>query len=609
MSNVMKSLVNIQKTQQLGLIRFLCNYGKEIGRPIGQDLLMQDLKSAGSAHNVLDMVASHYSIMNSKHSMQALRTIFELQKNERNGVSMKSVLKHPNFVKLCKKLKSHSGHIELNETIEALKVLTFLGAPSDSIINQILLQLIRQNINFLSLNHIMFLDFLLGQYKSTPLVDALKIALPMVFEINLPIKMERNNLTQLTECLYYASRTKLNKNSVQLIVDSLCRYNDTYDPKNAKSIIWSITDLPEDDLFKPLLEKAINSLSVDLERISYGEIDSTLSRMILKYSAKYPFYYNEVFLDSCVNYVIDNDLGLEKSLCFLRKFIRVNHWNKYLLDYTCKKIIEDPKFFKSEVGNVYALVCSMCLTDYRPKEWESVKEIIKGIKNMPNNCKRDVLWMRFGAALCLLDIYKLDVLSKCLNETYLDSLFKKKVFMSDIEHFLTIWYSLDLYKQDFLDLLPDKYNLKFLHSKMWYITEFPLKGALEKGVGGQEYVLTNVKSKIGHQIDHAILFRKGGFPVAVQNENVEFIEDISIPEDHQLVCIFYLKPICYTINKNMLREGIRFSLNYLEQKGYPTISINGENWHELEDFEKIPYIMQNIKTKVESDSISQSVNC
>lgn len=46
-----------------------------------QDLLMEKLKKAPTTESVLDQVASHCSIMNSKHLIQALRTLFTLQKH------------------------------------------------------------------------------------------------------------------------------------------------------------------------------------------------------------------------------------------------------------------------------------------------------------------------------------------------------------------------------------------------------------------------------------------------------------------------------------------------------------------------------------------------
>ncbi|GJQ66491.1 hypothetical protein Trydic_g4484 [Trypoxylus dichotomus] len=107
------------------------------------DLLINNLKNAKSVPAVLELVKTHNNIMSASHTLQALRTIFTLQKHGKSGLSTSQILKHSDFEKICSQLKYHAGAIELNETIEALKVMSFVGVSSDSAIYQILLQLLR----------------------------------------------------------------------------------------------------------------------------------------------------------------------------------------------------------------------------------------------------------------------------------------------------------------------------------------------------------------------------------------------------------------------------------------------------------------------------------
>lgn len=46
------------------------------------DLLMQNLRSASDTTDVLYNVQQHHAIMNNIHIMQALQTIFQLQKSQ-----------------------------------------------------------------------------------------------------------------------------------------------------------------------------------------------------------------------------------------------------------------------------------------------------------------------------------------------------------------------------------------------------------------------------------------------------------------------------------------------------------------------------------------------
>lgn len=213
--------------------------------------------------------------------------------------------------------------IELNETIEALKVVSYVGVSSNSTIVQVLLQLIRQNINHLTLHQIIFLDFLLTHFKSSPLVDALKIALPLVFEIQLPAKMSRDNMEHIAEYLQYISKRPVSEQCIELIIATGIKCQEPMNARTAKSIIWSLCELEPDIFFEPLLQKAINAMVVDIEILNYNEIETSLAKLIQRYSARHQYYYNEILYDLCGDYVVEQDLGFEKAAFMLKKFSQV----------------------------------------------------------------------------------------------------------------------------------------------------------------------------------------------------------------------------------------------------------------------------------------------
>ncbi|KAJ8924042.1 hypothetical protein NQ315_006819 [Exocentrus adspersus] len=607
MSQAIKIISNLAVPHytKYGIIRHLC-FNKELVKSTsltpGPDFLLQNLKNASSPKTVLKLVNEHYNILNSKHIMQALRSLFDLQKDRSSEVSAKDIIRHPDFERICRKLKSQSGVIELNETIEALKIVSYVGVPSNSTIVQVLLQLIRQNINSLNLPHIMFLDFLLQHFKSSPLVDALKIALPIVFEIQLPIKMDREDASHLAEYLHFASKTRLGDATIDTIVKALYNLNEQFDAKTARSIIWSICDMEPNDVFEPLINKAVNDLIVNIDNVPYSDLETTLGKMVRMYSKRYPFYYNEVFADTCANYIIDHDLGFENATHLLRKLGRVTHINKYLLDYVSKKAQEDHSCVEyADAVMIYSIAISTSLCNYRPVHWENLKSLIIKKKSLASTDRRQIIWIRFAASLCLLDIYKIDVLTKALNPGYLDSLFKKG-YMSDFENYFTIWYSIKLNRPELCDILPDKFNPEKVIHNMRDIPDFPLEASLQKGLGAEQYVTTNLVSKKGYIVDHAILFRKGGYPVAINNEEKpRFVEDIETNADNELLLIMALRPIHYTINTKVLKESMSLAIKILEMDGHSVLPINLEAWESLSEFEKIPYLMQQIRSKLDSD--------
>lgn len=232
-------------------------------------------------------------------------------------------MKHPDFGKLCSHLRSQIGLLEVRDTIESLKVMSFMGVSSNGTIVQVLLQILRHKVNELSLQQIIFVDFILNQMKPSPISDALLIALPIVFEIQLPIKMDRDNIFQLVDCLQYISKKKVSEKCVETVVNSILKCPAEIDAKLAVGIIWSITDMKADEFFEPLLNMALEHLIPSMNTLPFNEIETTLGKLVNKFTPKLTFYYNERYFDKCAMYVIDKDLGLESATFVLRKFNKI----------------------------------------------------------------------------------------------------------------------------------------------------------------------------------------------------------------------------------------------------------------------------------------------
>jgi len=65
---------------------------------------------------------------------------------------------------------------------------------------------------------------------------------------------------------------------------------------------------------------------------------------------------------------------------------------------------------------------------------------------------------------------------------------------------------------------------------------------------------------------------------------------------------------CYAINCQRLRSVPSLTLRTLEALGHYVVPVSLQQWVNLPDYEKIPYLMQNIKIKCESfDSNEASI--
>lgn len=234
------------------------------------------------------------------------------------------IVNNPDFIKLCRRLKSQARSITINDTIQALKTISFVGVPASSTIIQVLLQLVRQGVNDLSLQQIIFLEFMMRNFDRNPLVDALRIAFPLVFEAQLSLKMDRDDVTSLAELLQYACKKHLSDSSVNIIIECLEKLSEDINVKTAKSVVWSLCELRRPlPSYHALSIHCWNVITENIEQCSYTEIDDFLGLMVKKVGQKQTHFYHEGFADSCARYVVAKDCGFEEGTWILRKLTRL----------------------------------------------------------------------------------------------------------------------------------------------------------------------------------------------------------------------------------------------------------------------------------------------
>lgn len=190
-----------------------------------------------------------------------------------------------------------------------------------------LLHLVRSQINDISLSQIIFLEFLMKKFEPTPLVEAFRIALPMLMQIQLGTKMDHENPGQVTDLLQFASRNTMSEQSVMSIVSALTMHGTDLTVTEAKSVVWSLCDLEHyDERYDKLMHNCLEVLCDSMDKLSFGMLETTLSKMISRSSRQDgtgPSFYDEEFFKRCARYAIDKDVGLENAIYIQRKFNRI----------------------------------------------------------------------------------------------------------------------------------------------------------------------------------------------------------------------------------------------------------------------------------------------
>lgn len=239
-----------------------------------------------------------------------------------------SIIKDPTFSILCQNFKKHARALDVNEIVEAVKFLSYLKVPVDSLIVQTMLQMIRCNINMLNTQQIMFVDFILSQFdEKNHLVDALKLALPLAFQIHLPLELDERDLPLLRDMLLYCCSHDLPDRCINNVVTGLLLHDQTINAQMAKSIIWALCSINCTEQAFPtrfqLLHICCDILTHSIESLSYDDVLRTAARLKGRILEKHPEYYHQQLMDAIANYVINKDVEFEKGLLIARVLSRI----------------------------------------------------------------------------------------------------------------------------------------------------------------------------------------------------------------------------------------------------------------------------------------------
>lgn len=305
------------------------------------------INTSASPSDVFHVVSLQRHQFNGDHAMQSLKTLFALQKGgkyetpslyskfslEKKTTLFRSTtmqpaqfINSPDFDQICRALKRYSRTLALNDIVEALKILLYFGISPNSTICLTLLHLIRHQINDISLGQIVFLEFLLIKCEPTPLVEALKMALPMLLQIQLSSKMDHENTGQLTDLLMFVTRYRVADQCVMNIISGLTMHGDRLTTDEARNIIRSLCELRASKQinFDKLLENCVNVLCTNRDpALKFEQLENTLSHMTDKCLQKCDQFYSERFWMLCADLVVDRDETFLNSIYVQRKFGKI----------------------------------------------------------------------------------------------------------------------------------------------------------------------------------------------------------------------------------------------------------------------------------------------
>jgi len=299
--------------------------------------------------------------------------------------------------------------MKTNEIINSLRMLTYFKIPANCVLIQSLLQMIRANVNEISLQDVINIIVLLKKMDSTPLRDALLIALPIVFEAQLPTKLDLDNIFMLTQSLRLISENNINNPEIQnMILKSLQKFETNLNVHTAWSIFCSLCVASYlSPIAFELLFNIQKILISDAKQLSISEIKRALNKLVLVTARKYVVFirflilmfdivknkisiiccycskdygcrfYNEALVDAFVNSALSAEIPFDSSIYLLKLLNELNYAHIPFLEYLAAKCFEQPTLLKNaSYFRVSIFLEGLINADYKPIFWDVIRDAI-----------------------------------------------------------------------------------------------------------------------------------------------------------------------------------------------------------------------------------------
>lgn len=289
--------------------------------------------------------------------------------------------------------------------------------------------------------------------ESSPLVDALLMALPTLLQIQISTQIDHENTAQLVELLRFVSYRKVSEACIMNICSALILCSENLSPEQAKDVIWSLSSfhlhVPKAHSDK-LLEDAIRAIcqaNIDEENIAtFGK--ALLKRMTNKYLTdplEFEAFYSETFFKHCADSVVKNDLGFDNAVSIQSWLNNVNFVHLKLLKYMLQEIEKYPRLIVDCMPYVFvAFVSALSNANFKPVNWDKIKTLILRSDMLRKEKRTDLPWVKLSEELLSLGIECPWIWDRIFNDQFLKQQLRPNVRNKRLLRFLDLYQAVAL---------------------------------------------------------------------------------------------------------------------------------------------------------------------
>lgn len=535
--------------------------------------------------------------------------MFELYKND-FSINQVEITRSFGFINCCKLLKFHAPRMMPNDLVICLKALISLNlSPSHRIVQQ-LLHHIKEDINELSLSQLAFLNYLLAKVESTPLVNALRIAIPIVFDLNVSLKLDHENPEEMLKLLHYVTSTdmRVSDKSMMSIITALTLHGTSLSVYSAQTIISATRKLPfkyfeNYDILQKLIQNCIHILNTRFEESAFPKMESTLEKLIKKYKqTNIDAFYNETFFNNCVKHLTDNDLGFSTAFYVLRKLNEIHFVSYDLLKYIDQQIIYNHTNLSTmPLNHLMVLISGFSTADYKSENWDIIKSILHENPVFHDDINLNMPHLKFVCELLSLNFISKIYFDKVLNEDFLIQYIKRNSSknFANLPQIRLIYQTLKLLHPEYDGVLPESILLDIANDAIPTETlsmNESYKGMLDS-IFGSNTTQMNVQTKHGHLLDFIVSFDNQNNAVTLPCR-IQYFENMPKSQVRSVAVFFHTRKNS-PINLPMKLKGIiNLRRRTLEVLGIKEVDIAVHCLELLPESEKMGYIEREIRSSL-----------
>lgn len=574
------------------------------------DLLEAKIYECESADEIFEVYQRHREVMDTRHCLALIRKLSDLVSL---GDDNTELLQNEDFEILSSQLFVKCRRMEEDELVTLLKYLCHLRVPSNSKLTQAVLQMLKNQINDLSLKQMIFLDFLLRKMPLTPLSDALLTAIPILLSNALTsAALSDLSLNDLSQAFTICCQGKVEGTGT--LLQEMYSRGSVRSVSMAMSLVWTLTQMSSSRMLSRLLtteqqltrdvimKECLEILAKETDALSRTQIDSTLTKISDGYTKRDQSCYNERFLQAVALHSCRTSIPFEPAGHILRKMMKMYYLSDELVHYIVRVIISRPEEVPEARLGVLPILSALAITTSLPKH--DLKEAL------------DIIMTHKSLRLDAEEYYKKPLLVVAID------LLSAGYFHPPLMNILTSPDTLSMFMSKYPKDDPNQKRLLVVDQALGQVFQSPCRvpeSFLEPGrklLANQPPTRSSLKAMLlqilhdpsclvsgvlvdGTYIDHMLALDPEGVPIKLKSDDNPLmrnpsVDTLDVPPEATKLAILDVGSSMVFRPTNILQGQQRLRQTILESAGFKVLPILQSVIFQHRDEEKLLYVKREL---------------